>query len=381
VKRTERGMALLIELLIVFSLMLVALAVAAPAYMKASEIKDEQSAGEQLAQLGASEVAMGQLYGEFVAPVNLEGTLASPITCANPFLLNGADTQAPKGYSLSFTGGAAQTGVSGCTSTGFATFTINLDPTNGSLASRHFFLDQTGIVRFTNDNRPATASDPVYPVATPSRGQVSLIIGTQQVSNPTNPTNPNNPVTPPIVVNDTIDTGVHGQLQIFGPNAWTCFPLASGMVEIVYSGGCTANQQLSGTVSLSNNVPVGSANGYSQFSVLIPTGGIAPYFDGNEMVGQMEVLRTVLYDLNTQTALATCDIVGASNGSVSTPDPNGTAPSSPNYNACSATLTSKPNPGDFLAFEAYTPYTGPGGGQTGSAEGPMGFDGIEVTVQ
>lgn len=180
-KNNQKGFASLVSVLLAAAIVLVMLAALIPNTIRAMQSRIAATAAEQLAQIGASEMAMAQLYGEFVSPANLTGTLTSPISCNNPFLVSGAEIQAPENYTLTFAGGSSQSGISGCTVAGFKTYTMNADPATSLAGSRHFFLDQTGVVRFTNENREANASDAIYPITTPARGFVSTILSTQAV--------------------------------------------------------------------------------------------------------------------------------------------------------------------------------------------------------
>ena len=192
----QSGMTMLIEMLIVLAIIAIGFAVTVPSILRIHQVQNENAAAEELAQIGAAEFSMMQLYGVAVAPPNLTGTLALPLACNNPMLASGAQIQPPNGYGLIFTPGAAATSsVSACsTIAGFQTYSIALDPTNVLSAGRHFLAGSDQIIHFA-DGRPATSTDPIYLVAVPTTGQVSTILSVQNTGTGT----PTNPVTPPVV--------------------------------------------------------------------------------------------------------------------------------------------------------------------------------------
>lgn len=194
--KNQKGMALLLEMLVIVAILSLFLATLVPSGIRAIQAQNENSAAGQLAQLSAAEFSMMQLYGIAVPPTELTGTLAQPINCANPMLASGVQVISPKGYSLTFTPGASITPtVSSCgTVTGaVSTYSINLDPLNALGGIRHFYTDQTQVIRF-NDTHTAGPSDPVYPVATPTQGTVSTILTANNSTTVPPPPPPSQPV-------------------------------------------------------------------------------------------------------------------------------------------------------------------------------------------
>jgi type II secretory pathway pseudopilin PulG len=190
-RRAQAGFGL-VEIMLAAVIMLVLLAAIIPNLVRANQVGDELAASAQLAQIASAETVMAQEYGIYVPPAELTGNLSltSPGSCSNVFLLAGQGAQNPPGYAMTWSlDSATSSSNSGCsTVTSQAkAFHINVDPQNRLAGQRHFYLDQTGVVR-SNNTRAATASDPVYAVPT----QVSTLLvasGPNQSNNaPTTPT-------------------------------------------------------------------------------------------------------------------------------------------------------------------------------------------------
>jgi type II secretory pathway pseudopilin PulG len=176
-RHKEKG-DVLISMLIVLVIMAALLSVAAPSIIKLQQVTAERSAAVSLAQISAAEMTFAQLYGVYVPPsgsgagqLGLTGNLAlanpAPGTCPNPFLLTGQQAQGPAGYAMTWTTdvAVAPTNANCAAVAGTASaWHINLDPSSQLTAQRHFYLDQTGIVRF-NETQAAGPGDPQYPVS------------------------------------------------------------------------------------------------------------------------------------------------------------------------------------------------------------------------
>src|ERR1700691_305201 len=184
-RTNQSGSFELIGMLIACAVLLIMAAVAAPSIVKLTQASNENSAAGQLAQLGAAEFSMSQIKGVFVAPANLLGQLALPISCTNPMLASGAQIQAPSAYNSICPPGPTLSTPSGCAGVqGYSAYSISLTPINSLEAQRQLFMTSTdgGVIHFTDQNRPATISDPVMPISVPAQGSVSTILVVQNTT-------------------------------------------------------------------------------------------------------------------------------------------------------------------------------------------------------
>lgn len=259
-RNPEKGAGfLLVEMLVVFLIIGLALGIAAPNVIKIRQASNENAAAMQLFQVSAAEFSMMQLYGIAVPPSQLTGSLGTPngISCANPMLASGSQTQAPAGYGpMTFTPGAPiNSNVTSCATVanGVSTYSINLDPADALEAQAHFYTDQTQVVRFAT-GRPATSADPVFPIAAPTQGTVSTVLAltTPPATGGSGGTNPNNPPTPPT-----------GNGQPGGQYAVTLLLEGGGSVITTLTGTVTIDPT-SGTMSASL-AGSGSCTGYGNF--------------------------------------------------------------------------------------------------------------------
>jgi hypothetical protein len=67
--------------------------------------------------------------------------------------LLGAATPVKSGYSFTYSAGTAANNV-------ISTYTLNADPVNSSTGQRHFFTDQSGVIRATTAAQSAALTDP-----------------------------------------------------------------------------------------------------------------------------------------------------------------------------------------------------------------------------
>ncbi len=155
--RKQKGFSL-IELLIVVAIILIIAAIAIPNLLRSRIAANEASAVGSIRTINTAEVTYSSTYGIGFAPLaNMGGPnpCPNPPTTASACLLDsvlGAGTKS--GYTFS-TGATAVGTVSAPT----VTYTITGDPvTVGQTGVRHFFSDQSGVIRF-NATAAATAAD------------------------------------------------------------------------------------------------------------------------------------------------------------------------------------------------------------------------------
>jgi type IV pilus assembly protein PilA len=152
----------LIELLIVVAIILVIAAIAIPNLLRSHMAANEASAVASLRSINTSQVVYQSTYGTgFAAVLIALSDGGSAANCTPPTLptssssclLDATVTSATKsGYSFTYTP---------VTSGAFTTaYTMNADPiTSGTSGQRHFFSDETLVIR-VNITAAATASDP-----------------------------------------------------------------------------------------------------------------------------------------------------------------------------------------------------------------------------
>ncbi len=154
-KERQAGFSL-IELLIVVAIILIIAAIAIPNLLRSRIAANESSAVGSVRTINTSANNYNSSYGNgFPASLAAMGTAAAGDTgasCGEALLIDNVLTAGTKtGYIFTYadapgdTPNAAPAG--GCA--GFNLYTINADPvTPGVTGQRHFYSDQTGVIRF-----------------------------------------------------------------------------------------------------------------------------------------------------------------------------------------------------------------------------------------
>jgi type IV pilus assembly protein PilA len=149
--RKQKGFSL-IELLIVVAIILIIAAIAIPNLLRSRIAANEASAVGSIRTINTSEVTYASTYPQvgFNTLPNLGGAGG---TLSGAGLLDSVLASGTKsGYSFAVTtGGATGTGPS-------TTYDVHGDPQNSQTGQRHFFSDQSGVIRF-NTAAAATATD------------------------------------------------------------------------------------------------------------------------------------------------------------------------------------------------------------------------------
>ena len=152
--RKQKGFSL-IELLIVVAIILIIAAIAIPNLLRSRIAANEASAVGSIRTINTSEVTYASTYPNigFAALASLGGAGGSS---GGAGLLDSVLSAGNKsGYAFA-TGGF---NPSGCGSTvACTTYTVTGDPQNSQTGQRHFFSDQSGVIRF-NTSTAATATD------------------------------------------------------------------------------------------------------------------------------------------------------------------------------------------------------------------------------
>jgi prepilin-type N-terminal cleavage/methylation domain-containing protein len=163
--RHEKGFTL-IELMIVVAVIAIIAAIAIPNLLRSRMSANEAGAIGALRTISNAEVqfqtggfvdADADNVGDFavLGPAGVVGTLANPAAGAEPFVDNVLGSGFKSGYQFIVVPGNA--GV------GDETYTATADPvTQGRTGVRRFFMDNSGVIRFTSDaTAPNANSTPI----------------------------------------------------------------------------------------------------------------------------------------------------------------------------------------------------------------------------
>ena len=149
--RKQKGFSL-IELLIVVAIILIIAAIAIPNLLRSRIAANEASAVGSIRTINTSEVTYASTYPDAgFGLLTALGGAGGSVTGAG--LLDSVLSSGTKsGYVFAVV-------TSGATGTGPATiFTVTGDPQNSQTGQRHFYSDQSGVIRY-NVSQPASASD------------------------------------------------------------------------------------------------------------------------------------------------------------------------------------------------------------------------------
>jgi prepilin-type N-terminal cleavage/methylation domain-containing protein len=154
--RKQKGFSL-IELLIVVAIILIIAAIAIPNLLRSRMAANEASAVGSLRTINTSEVTYASTYGvgfgsraEIGTPQG--GCPAQPSMDGACLIDEVLTTGTKSGYTI------AITGAHGTTSAPNNVYSVTGDPVSSSTGTRHFFSDQSGVIRF-NAAAAATVAD------------------------------------------------------------------------------------------------------------------------------------------------------------------------------------------------------------------------------
>ena len=164
----------LIELLVVVSIILIICAIAIPNFLRSRMAANEAAAVSNLRDLTSAAVTYSSTYGNGYPPSlgSMGGPQTATIaTCDQAILIdsllsNGGsgNTSLKSGYNYHYVPGVALIAKpSTCSNAGANSFTIDAEPLMvGSTGQRGFFVDASGVIRFTTDGTvPTVASQPL----------------------------------------------------------------------------------------------------------------------------------------------------------------------------------------------------------------------------
>jgi type IV pilus assembly protein PilA len=153
-QRTPRGFSL-IELLIVIAVILIIAAIAIPNFIRSKMRANETAAAENIRTISTAEVVYNTTYGVGFSPtlISLAGDPTTPSPSQAGLIDSVLGSGTRTGYQYSFN--VVVTDPSG----NVVAYSVTADPVSpGLTGDRHFYSDQTDVIR-SNVTNPATASD------------------------------------------------------------------------------------------------------------------------------------------------------------------------------------------------------------------------------
>ena len=154
-RNKQKGFSL-IELLIVVAIILIIAAIAIPNLLRSRMAANEASAVGSIRTINTACVTYSSTYGTGFPAALANLAPANPATAAAADLIDQVLAGGQKsGYAFAYVAGAAVGGV-------VPTYTLNADPISpGTTGQRHFFTDQSGVIRFDPGAVATVASLPI----------------------------------------------------------------------------------------------------------------------------------------------------------------------------------------------------------------------------
>jgi type IV pilus assembly protein PilA len=172
-RKNQKGFTL-IELLIVVAIILIIAAIAIPNLLRSKMAANEASAVGSIRTMVTANVTYSSTYGNGYAPTlgALGGASTVTVaTCNNSLLIDSVisgggtgNTAQKAGYNFTYVPGTAVTTAGpGCGAAGVNAYSITAVPvTVGTTGQRGFFVDPSGVIRFTTDGTaPTNTSTPL----------------------------------------------------------------------------------------------------------------------------------------------------------------------------------------------------------------------------
>jgi type IV pilus assembly protein PilA len=148
-KSTQKGFSL-IELLIVVAIILIIAAIAIPNLLRAKMAANEASAVGSLRTINTASVAYSMTYGNYPNAISNLGPATSPTSTTADLIDSALVTGKKSGYQFDFAPGTAN-----------QSYGITADPQSTSTGQRHFYTDQSGVIRVNTAGVASSASTPL----------------------------------------------------------------------------------------------------------------------------------------------------------------------------------------------------------------------------
>jgi type IV pilus assembly protein PilA len=148
-QNNQKGFSL-IELLIVVAIILIIAAIAIPNLLRSKMAANEASAVGSLRTINTSSVAFSTTYGNYPTKLGDLGPATTPTSTAADLIDSALVTGIKSGYTFAYT-----------SATPYATYTLTADPVSTSTGQRHFYTDQTGVIRVNTSGAATSANSPI----------------------------------------------------------------------------------------------------------------------------------------------------------------------------------------------------------------------------
>jgi prepilin-type N-terminal cleavage/methylation domain-containing protein len=148
VTRTKQKGFSLIELLIVVAIILIIAAIAIPNLLRSKMAANEASAVASLRTLNTSSIAYSTTYGPLPSALSNFAPATTPTSTAADLVDSVLATGTKSGYSFTFSGNGT-------------IYKIQADPVSTSSGQRHFFTDQSLVIRADTATTATVSSLPI----------------------------------------------------------------------------------------------------------------------------------------------------------------------------------------------------------------------------